>query len=411
MPYLLVDIELLDPIPALTLDARDTGVGLIVRRAGVPVGFILEAARAGGTLTADEVDVLVARTCADKLVQEALLERLGGRGPLSERTFTVAVCSHDRTAGLAQCLQRLLQVRQESGSATSFEVLVVDNAPSDDATEQLVADLPGVRYVREDRTGLNFARNRAVAAATGQVLAFLDDDVEVDAGWAHGLRLAWGEHPDAGCVTGLVLPFELATQAQITFEHYGGFRRGFDTVRYAGTSLPGNPFYPYGSGMFGAGCNMSYRRDLLVELGGFDEALDTGKPLPGGGDLDMFHRVLKSGHPLVYEPRYAVFHKHRRERRMLRRQLWTWGTGFMAYLVKTFRADPAGRATVAGLIAWWFRHQLAELAQSLRGRCPLSPDMALAQLAGGIVGLAGTYGRSRRRSAAIQRRTEMSTAR
>jgi len=398
MSYLYVNLDLHDPIPTLTLRDGDTGLGVVVRRREVLVGFVLTKLPSGSTVSAQDLDALIGAACATKLVQENVLESLGGRGSPSQVSLTVAVCTHNRTAGLEQLMASLLPLRAES----AFEVLVVDNAPSDDSTRTFVSTLPDVRYVREDCTGLDFARNRAVAEATGDVLAFLDDDVEVDRGWLTGLRLAWGEHPDAGCVTGLVLPFELATRAQITFELYGGFRRGFDTLRYVGQSLPGNRLYPLGAGIFGAGCNMSYRRDLLQKLGGFDEALDTGRPLPGGGDLDMFYRVVRSGYPLVYEPQYAVFHKHRREHSQLRRQLWTWGTGFMAYVVKTFRADPVGNIKLVWLVAWWFRIHVKEVVRSVLRRGPLSPELAVAQLAGGVVGLTGSYGRSRRRSAAIR---------
>jgi len=405
MSYLYADVELEQPLPTLTLSDVDSGVGVIVRRRGILLGFVIAERAPSSVVSAQELEALIAASCAKTLVQDAVLESLGGRAMLSEISLTVAVCTHNRTAGLKQLLASLLPLREE----WPFEMLVVDNDPSDDTTRNFVATLPDVRYVREDRTGLDFARNRAVAEATGEILAFLDDDTEVDRGWLTGLRLAWGEHPDAGCVTGQVLPFELATEAQITFERYGGFGHGFDTVRYVGPSLPGNRLYPLAAGIFGAGCNMSFRRDLVRDLGGFDEALDTGRPLPGGGDLDMFHRVVRAGYPLLYEPRYVAFHKHRREHSELRRQLWTWGTGLMAYLVKTLRAEPSRTPEVAWLLTWWLRFHLKAVARSLLRRGPLSPDLALAQLAGGFVGLAGTYGRSRRRSAAISARVARRT--
>ena len=56
---------------------------------------------------------------------------------------------------------------------------------------------------------------------------------------------------------------------------------------------------------------MVLRTVAVRELGGFDEALDTGPPLPGGGDLDIWSRLARAGHPLVYEPRLLVFHRHR----------------------------------------------------------------------------------------------------
>ena len=103
-------------------------------------------------------------------------------------------------------------------------------------------------------------------AAKGELLTHLDDDVVVDRGWLSGLAEAWAENPDAAGFTGLVLPLELATEAQILFEQRGGFRRGFEKIRY-GRSLPGNPLYPCGPGIFGAGANMAFRWDVLLEPG------------------------------------------------------------------------------------------------------------------------------------------------
>jgi GT2 family glycosyltransferase len=294
-----------------------------------------------------------------------------------------------------------LQVPDENGS-TLFEVLVVDNAPSDERTHEVVESRPTVRYVREPKPGLDFARNRAVQDATGEILAFLDDDVTVDHGWLDGLREAWSENPDAAAFTGLVLPYELETDAQVLFEQGGGFRRGFEKIRY-GQMLPGNPLHPCGAGIFGAGCNMAFRREILLKLGGFDDALDTGAPLPGGGDLDIFYRVIRAGYPLVYEPRYLVFHQHRRETEKLRRQYWSWGLGLMAFVTKSYQSDPAQRPKLKRLVKWWFRYQLGQVKQRLKKRHPLPLPMLLAELTGGITGLLGEYQRSQRRIEQIRR--------
>lgn len=163
---------------------------------------------------------------------------------------------------------------------------MVDNAPSNLQTKETVAGFPGVRYIMEPLAGLNFARNRALEEANSDLLAFLDDDVVVDSEWLVGLAETWSENPDAAAFTGLVLPFALDTEAQIIFETRGRFRKGFKKVRY-GAYLPGNSIHPCGAGLFGTGANMAFRCDVLRVLGGFDEALDTGASLPGGGDLDM----------------------------------------------------------------------------------------------------------------------------
>lgn len=261
----------------------------------------------------------------------------------------------------------------------------------------------GVRRSVEPRAGLDFARNHALAAATGEYVAFLDDDVRVDAGWHRGLAQALAENPDAGCVTGLVLAAELETDAQVLFERRGGFRRGCRKLRYAGAVQPGNPLYPAGAGIFGAGCNMVFRRDLLLGLGGFDDALDTGPPLPGGGDLDAFYRVVRAGAPLVYEPSMLVYHRHRRDVQGLERQYWSWGEGMMAFVAKTWRSDPAERWKLARLVPWWLRSMSRELARARRGHSDLPADLVAAELRGGLVGLSGSYARSRRRSGRIAR--------
>ncbi|MEG3904683.1 glycosyltransferase [Microcoleus sp. B4-C5] len=395
MPYPILDIEVTQPLPNLIISEEDTGIALVVRRKDKAVGLIMQPLPPKTVLSPEDLAKIIEREVGIKLLQESIREELtpaenGDPFP----PLTVAICTKDRPDNLARCLQHLLKLQTPiSGEKLYFEVLVVDNAPSDERTKKLVDSLPGVRYAREPKPGLDFARNRALQEANGELLAFLDDDVTPDRQWLKGLREAWAENPDAGGFTGLVLPYELVTEAQILFESRGGFRRGFEKIRY-GQILPYNPLYPCGAGIFGAGCNMAFRRDVLLKLGGFDDALDTGAPLPGGGDLDMFYRVVRAGYPLVYEPRYLVFHQHRREYEKLRRQYWTWGLGFMAFVVKSYQTDPSQRSKLRSLVAWWFANQLNQLQKSVRGCHVLPPSMILAELWGGVVGLFGEYPRS-----------------
>lgn len=403
--YDLVEVEVTRPLPRVGVSVGSSGIAVLLRREGKPVGFLMEEVPQGTGLEPRGLADRVARAAALRLLEESLREEIvtAGFSPPAP-TVTVALCTKDRPEDAARCLARLLAVRDRADGSPQFEVLVVDNAPSDERTRELVESLPGVAYVREPRAGLDFARNRALAEATGEIVAFLDDDVVVDRGWFDGLLEAWSENPDAAAFTGLVLPYELETEAQVLFERRGGFRRGFEKLRYEGATAPGNALFPCGAGIFGAGCNMAFRRDVFLELGGFDEALDTGPPLPGGGDLDAFYRVIRAGYALVYEPRFLVFHRHRRDRKGLRRQYWTWGLGMMAFAAKSIRTDPALRWRWVRLLAWWFADQGRQLRKSLLGRHVLPPDMVFAELAGGAVGLAGEYGRSRRRVRRIRER-------
>lgn len=398
MAYSIADIEVTQPLPTLSLAEGDTGLALIVRYQGRPVGFVMEAHPPKCVVAAEHLAQLLSQETGTKLLQESIQrELLPPKRSTTIPSLTVAICTKDRPENLARCLDALRKLQvSPAGESDHFDILVVDNAPSDDRTQSLVTSQPGLHYVREPKAGLDFARNRALQEATSEFLAFLDDDVVVDSQWFEGFLEAWSENADAGTFTGLVLPYELKTEAQVLFEQEGGFRRGFDKIRY-GNVLPGNPLYPCGSGIFGAGCNMAFRREVLLEIGGFDEALDTGTPLPGGGDLDIFYRVIRAGYPLVYEPRYLVFHQHRRELAKLRRQYWSWGLGFMAFVRKSYRSDSPQRSQFRRLMIWWFKYQLGRLKQRVRGRYPLPLSMILAELGGGIVGLLGEYERSLRR--------------
>jgi glycosyltransferase involved in cell wall biosynthesis len=396
MGFGLRDLEICG-LPANLAFAQDEdGVGLVLRDAGRLVGFVLVDRLPG----ADGFDP--SAHVGQEVREAAAVERRRAKMPRPAEpapSISIAICSKDRDDWVDRLL-RSLEPFCAAGSDAP-EVIVIDNASSHERLRDLCLAWTWVRYVREPLVGLDFARNRALQEATGEVVAFLDDDVVVDRNWFWALRRAWAENPDAGCVTGLVLPMALETEAQVLFERRGGFRRGFRPIRY-GPDRFGEAHYPFGAGRFGAGANMSLRRRFVLDIGGFDEALDTGRPLPGGGDLDIFYRVLRAGAVLAYDPQIAVHHEHRREMAVLRRQYYTWGLGFAAFVVKSINDDPTTRGRFLGLLLWWFNYQLRRMRGRLRRRDPTPMPMIWAEVWGGLVGLAGEYGRSRRRIAAIK---------
>lgn len=401
MAYLITEIEITEDLPSLEIPQDKTGFALRVKFQGKPIGFVMRENPGTSLLSPHELSEILGQSIGKKLLQEKIRSELIASVDVCQfPSLTVAICTKDRPENVQRCLNSLLPLQQVNDSK-QFEILVIDNAPSNEQTKTVIDSLPSIRYVREPKPGLDFARNRALQEATGELLAFLDDDVVVDSGWLQGLKTAWAENPDAGGFTGLVWPYELETEAQILFEKRGGFGRGFEKIRH-GQTCEGNPLYPCGAGIFGAGCNMTFRRDLLLKLGGFDEALDTGAPLPGGGDLDIFYRVVRSNYPLVYEPSYLVYHQHRLDLKGLQRQYWSWGLGFMAFIVKSYRQDPRQRSQFIKLVGWWFKDQLTQLVQSLTGDHVLPSTMILAELWGGIVGLLGEYSRSEKRSDQIR---------
>jgi hypothetical protein len=93
----------------------------------------------------------------------------------------------------------------------------------------------------------------------------------------------------------------------------------------------------------------------------------------------------------------------------LRRQYWSWGLGFMAFVVKSYQTDESQRGKFRALVRWWFKEQLLQLGKSLVGNDVLPSKMILAELWGGIQGLLGEYERSQRRTAEIRQQTQTTT--
>ncbi len=407
----VIDLEISSPIhDRHGLDGCADAL-VLLRLRGEPVAF-LRVPVSGGSLAADllarriidshagPLAAAVARQAvAEGLVDGVVPSRIdvaaliaSPRRPRTERPpVSVAVCTRDRPADLARCLSALQRL-----DYPNLDLLVVDNAPAGDATEQEVRRHPAVRYVREPRPGLDWARNRAILECRGDILAFTDDDAVVDAGWVDALVRVFVADPEVMAVTGLVIPDELATCAQRLFETYGGFGRGFARRWWRGAA--GRPLATDhgGTGKFGTGANMAYRRRVFDAIGGFDPALDVGTCTNGGGDLEMFFRVLKEGHTLVYEPAALVRHRHRREYAQLLTQIVNNGVGFYSFLVRTALAYPDERRAIARLGAWWFRWwSLRRLARSIAGREQVPRELITGELFGSIRGL-GRYRRASR---------------
>ncbi len=252
---------------------------------------------------------------------------------------SVVVATRERSAQLRRALDSLL--RQDH---PGFEIVVVDNAPVTTATRDLVATdyASRVRYVREPVPGLAAAHNRGVAAARGEVLAFTDDDVVADPHWLTALTAPFAADPGLGCVTGLILPAQLRTPAQVLLESHGGFAKGFAARTYDPRRPPADePLFPFTAGSFGSGANMAFRADALRAVGGFDPATGTGTPARGGDDLYAFVRILAAGHRLRYTPEALVWHHHRETWQDLENQAYGYGAGLTAYLTAVLVRRPA----------------------------------------------------------------------
>jgi hypothetical protein len=118
---------------------------------------------------------------------------------------------------------------------------------------------------------------------------------------------------------------------------------------------------------------MALRKSHALALGGFDPALDLGPPvLPGGGDLDMFWRMLAAGREMIYEPEALAWHEHRRELSAMYDQVVGHQRALLAFLSKSLRqADKSQRLDLLIFLIWRLLKPASRLLRRLAGKDPL----------------------------------------
>jgi GT2 family glycosyltransferase len=331
------------------------GAFILACRSGRPLG-IVQVPLHGTRITAPELERELRRQLGDAWSRTSSYRN--GDAPKLARASVVVPSILGRPAQLRRCLERLAELDHPD-----YEVIVVDNRPGDPPP----ADLAGARVVREPHPGISAARNRGIATATGEIIAFTDDDVAVDRRWLRALCERFARQPDVAAITGLVVPGELETSAQVLFEQSGNspdrvfvpltFERigRFQVIRHAPEEGGDRVHSLYAIGEFGLGSNMAFRTSVLRAVGGFDEALGTGTPARGGEDLAMFLELLARGHQLAYEPEAITFHSHRDSLAQLEDQIHGYGIGFTAMLTAVALRDPRHLAGLAAALAPWLR--------------------------------------------------------
>jgi len=335
---------------------RYAAARLFLLRNGVPVGDVI-VPFSGPVLSAETIAKLVA--AADGRGDSAVSTARQPLPPGADRPFVsvVVASSFARPAMLKRCVDALC-----AQDYPHYEILVVDNRPHRAVTRDLAADLatmPRVRIISEPRPGASAARNRGYREARGEIIAFTDDDTAAAPNWLTRLVDRFQREPDADCVTGLVIPGELETPAQIWFEYSSSaFHQRYEPASYGGGPyLIRNRLGPepdratpiYLVGDFGTGSNMAFRRAALQRLGGFDEALGPGTPAHAGEEIQLFIRLLAAGGRLAFEPSMYVRHWHRRTVPELVRQLRGYGIGFTAMLTATVVQQPHHLRGLLGL--------------------------------------------------------------
>jgi len=230
---------------------------------------------------------------------------------MSSPCVTVVVPTYERPEQLGRCLGAL--ARQTLGR-DAFQVVVVDDGSSCDL-EAVVGSYDSrlrLDLLRQDHQGPAAARNRGVAVADGEFIAFTDDDCVPQPNWLERLRARLVAEGEACLVGGRIVnllpnnPFSEASQLilVLVYEHFN--------------SDPENAH-------FFASMNVGLSKDALLACGGFRPDFRTAE------DRELCDRWRSNGHRLVYEPGAGIGHAHDLDLRSFCRQHFGYGRGAARY--------------------------------------------------------------------------------
>jgi GT2 family glycosyltransferase len=221
--------------------------------------------------------------------------------PLHVRAATprvsVVVCTYNGSKTIAGCIDALNHL-----DYPDYEVIVVDDGSTDGAGD--VAAARGARVIRTTNLGLSAARNTGTDAASGEIVAFCDDDCRPDRDWLTYLVHAFAGGDYAG-VGGPNVP----PPGGVVAESVGHAPGGPAHVLTSPTRAEHIP-----------GCNMAFRREALQAVGGFDAQFRVA-----GDDVDLCWRIQDAGGELGFAPGALVWHRSRSTVRAYARQQLGYG--------------------------------------------------------------------------------------
>lgn len=272
--------------------------------------------------------------------------------------ISIVIATYNRGPKLIRTLRSLVA---QTLPADEWEAVVVDNNSSDDTRElfgAFVAEHSGLnlRMVAEKRQGLSWARNRGIEESTGDIIAIIDDDEEVNAGFAESYAGFFDRHPEAAAAGGKVVPVYETGRPE--------WMSRYTERPVAGVLDKGDTEKPFGKG-YPAGGNMALRRKIFDKYGLFAAGLGrTGENPIGGEEKELFSRVVSGGEQVWWVPEAVIFHIIPPEKLTLKyfrrlsrgcgasERIRTRALSESAYLMAVFRELFKWGATL--VIAFWF---------------------------------------------------------
>ena len=277
---------------------------------------------------------------------------------------SIVVCTVDRLQDLECCLKSLLPF-----SAAGAEVIVVNNGPRA-AEVSAIAARYNAGVIRARRRGVSRARNAAIHAAKGSIMAFLDDDSTADPDWLPRLVSPF-QNPEVFAVVGSIAAQTLADPVSQAFDslHHAQFPETATTLDWN----TAQESFPMRSALVG-NANMAIRREAFNRFGLFDTRFGRGTRIGSGEEPDLLIRILLGGEKVMVDPAAQIFHRHSTKWSSVRNWAFTAGCAHTAILTKYFLQDRSLRGRIIRYATSRVRRKPDhEAGEQARNRVPKIP--------------------------------------
>jgi glucosyl-dolichyl phosphate glucuronosyltransferase len=275
-------------------------------------------------------------------------------------TLDIILPTYNRATLLGTALDSLIEARRPQ--ELSVTVFVVDNNSKDETAEVVRAyqqRLPWLRYIFETQQGSSAALNAGIRGGTGELVAMINDDEEVDVHWFEVIQELF-QNTSFDFAGGPYRPRWGAGKPDWVCKEFGavvGWVDGGDTAQQYGPAF---------AGMLMGG-NAVIKRNVLNKVGPYNTTLGRIEGLGACEDEDMFQRLLAKGFRGLYVPDLVIYH-HIPAERMTRRyhRRWCWGRGTsMGILARTTKANAT---ELFGIPRWKIRYAAVGAWRALKGR-------------------------------------------
>jgi O-antigen biosynthesis protein len=332
----ILELDLSQPIETITGLGGYNMLQLLVKFHGQPIDWIWLGIN-GDRCSASQLAQAMFPHLQEKITQAILTNRLLQPGKpwdmpslltlpkpqiTAKTTLTIALCidmSMDRAEDVELSIQAMRNL--------PHNLVIAEALPPDDRVKTWAANL---QYIRTTNPGRNAARNAAIDVITTEAIAFIQPGSIPTVKWADAITSAFSEDPSLRALTGLVIPEAIDRESQAVLDRSYSPGRGLGRKTYSMVGAP--QWMDLGTMQVGSGLNMAFRRGLFDSIGRFDPALDLPGLTWGGGEWDLFARLLLVGEKLLYAPQVTLATRFLLEDGEIRSQLRHNMTAFFSYL-------------------------------------------------------------------------------